>query len=29
MKFNRNDHILAIDSMRTTFCWRPPWVLRP
>jgi len=28
-KFNLNDHIPAIDSMRTTVCWRPPWILRP
>ena len=23
-KFNLNDHLPAIDSMRTTVCWRPP-----
>jgi len=22
-KFNLNDHIPTIDSMRTTLCWRP------
>jgi len=25
----RTDHIPAIDSTRTTVCWRPPWILRP
>jgi len=24
----RADHIPAIDSMGTTGCWRPPWILR-
>jgi len=23
------DHIPAIDSMRTSVSWRPPWILRP
>jgi len=26
---NLHDHIPAIDSMRTTVFWRPPWILRP
>jgi len=21
--------VTAIDSMRTTVCWRAPWILRP
>jgi len=28
-KFNLNDRITAIDSTRTTVCWRPLWILRP
>jgi len=28
-KFNLHDHIPAIDSVRTTVFWRPPWILRP
>jgi len=29
-KFNlTTDHTPAIDSMRTTVRWRPPWILRP
>jgi len=28
-KFNLNNHIPAIDSVRVTVCWRPPWILRP
>jgi len=24
MKFNLNDHIPAIDSVRTTVCWEAP-----
>jgi len=24
-----NDHVPAIDSMRTRVCWRPPWILKP
>jgi len=28
-KFNVNDHIPTIGSMRTTVCWRPLWNLRP
>jgi len=27
-KVYRIDDIPAIDSMRTTVCWRPPWTLR-
>jgi len=26
---NRTDHIPTTDSMRTTVCSRPPWILRP
>jgi len=29
MNIIRADHMPAIDSMRTTVCWRPPWILRP
>jgi len=25
----RIDHLPAIDSMRTTVCWRHPWIVRP
>jgi len=23
------DHTPAIDPMRTTVCWRPPWISTP
>jgi len=29
MSMYRTDHIPAIESMCTTVCWRPPWILRP
>jgi len=25
----RTDYMQAIDSMHTTVCLRPPWILRP
>jgi len=28
-KIYLNDRISATDSMRTTVCWRTPWILRP
>jgi len=28
MNIHRTDHIPAIDSVPTTVCWRPPWILR-
>jgi len=27
MSIYRTDHILAIDFMRNTVCWRSPWIL--
>jgi len=29
MNIYRTDHIPAIDSLTTTVCWRPSWILRP